>query len=38
MELGAFSVSLTVRDLRASQQFYEKLGLPPSIAMRTRDG
>lgn len=26
MELGCFSVSLTVNDLEASRQFYEKLG------------
>ena len=26
MELGAFSISLTVSDLAASQAFYEKLG------------
>ena len=26
MELGAFSISLTVKDLAASQAFYEKLG------------
>ena len=26
MELGAFSVSLAVKDLEASRQFYEKLG------------
>jgi catechol 2,3-dioxygenase-like lactoylglutathione lyase family enzyme len=26
MELGAFSVSLTVKDINASQSFYEKLG------------
>ena len=26
MELGAFSVSLTVKDLGASRQFYEKFG------------
>ncbi len=26
MELGAFSVSLTVRDLNVSREFYEKLG------------
>ncbi len=26
MELGAFSVSLTVKDLHASRAFYEKLG------------
>lgn len=26
MELGAFSVSLTVKDIKASKDFYEKLG------------
>ena len=26
MELGAFSISLTVKDIEASQTFYEKLG------------
>ena len=26
MELGAFSVSLSVKDLEASKSFYEKLG------------
>ena len=26
MELGAFSVSLSVKDLAASREFYEKLG------------
>ena len=26
MELGAFSISLTVKDIHASQAFYEKLG------------
>jgi catechol 2,3-dioxygenase-like lactoylglutathione lyase family enzyme len=26
MELGAFSVSLTVKDIQASKEFYEKLG------------
>jgi len=29
MELGAFSVSLAVRDLQASREFYEKLGFEP---------
>ena len=29
MNLGAFSVSLAVRDLAASQAFYEKLGFAP---------
>ena len=26
MQLGAFSVSLAVKDIEASRQFYEKLG------------
>src|SRR5260370_31883916 len=26
MELGAFSISLTVKDIEASRQFYEKFG------------
>ena len=26
MDLGAFSISLTVKDLQASKAFYEKLG------------
>ncbi|MGI9224704.1 MAG: VOC family protein [Woeseiaceae bacterium] len=29
MELGSFSVSLAVKDLAASQSFYEKLGFEP---------
>lgn len=29
MDLGAFSVSLAVRDLEASRSFYEKLGFSP---------
>lgn len=29
MELGAFSVSLVVKDLDASRQFYEKFGFTP---------
>jgi catechol 2,3-dioxygenase-like lactoylglutathione lyase family enzyme len=29
MDLGAFSVSLAVRDLEASRAFYEKLGFTP---------
>jgi predicted lactoylglutathione lyase len=29
MELGAFSISLAVKDLEASRQFYEKLGFQP---------
>ena len=26
MKLGAFSISLSVKDIKASQEFYEKLG------------
>lgn len=26
MKLGAFSISLSVKDLKASKEFYEKLG------------
>src|SRR5687768_7453602 len=29
MQLGAFSVSLAVKDLEASRQFYEKFGFSP---------
>src|SRR5436190_17934996 len=29
MELGAFSISLAVKDLEASRSFYEKLGFTP---------
>ena len=29
MELGTFSISLAVKDLQASQQFYEKFGFKP---------
>ncbi len=29
MELGAFSISLNVKDIAASQEFYEKLGFEP---------
>lgn len=27
MKLGAFSISLAVRDIQASKEFYEKLGV-----------
>ncbi|MBI5849582.1 MAG: VOC family protein [Planctomycetes bacterium] len=30
LELGAFSISLTVKDLAASRAFYEKLGFTPT--------
>jgi len=29
MDLGAFSVSLSVKDIKASREFYEKLGFEP---------
>lgn len=29
MQLGAFSISLTVKDIKASKAFYEKLGFTP---------
>lgn len=29
MELGALSISLSVKDLEASRQFYEKFGFEP---------
>jgi len=29
MKLGAFSISLTVKDINASKEFYEKLGFIP---------
>jgi lactoylglutathione lyase len=29
MDLGTFSISLTVKDLQASKQFYEKFGFKP---------
>jgi predicted lactoylglutathione lyase len=29
MELGVFSISLAVKDLKASREFYEKLGFKP---------
>ena len=29
MELGAFSISLAVKDIRASKEFYEKFGFRP---------
>ena len=29
MELGAFSISLAVKDIQASKDFYEKLGFQP---------
>ena len=32
MELGSFSVSLSVKDIAASQDFYSKLGFEPTLA------
>ncbi len=37
MDLGAFSISLTVADLEASKAFYEKLG-PGSFVVIDPDG
>ena len=37
MDLGAFSVSLAVRDLAASQAFYEKLGFAPFAGAATQN-
>jgi catechol 2,3-dioxygenase-like lactoylglutathione lyase family enzyme len=31
MQLGAFSISLTVKDLTASRQFYQKFGFQPTM-------
>ena len=36
MELGNFSVSLTVKDLEASRQFYEKFGFQ-SVGPQEKD-
>jgi predicted lactoylglutathione lyase len=33
MEMGAFSVSLAVRDIEASKLFYENLGFRPAESM-----
>jgi catechol 2,3-dioxygenase-like lactoylglutathione lyase family enzyme len=37
MELGAFSVSLAVKDLQASQAFYEKLGFTAFLGEPSRN-
>jgi lactoylglutathione lyase len=37
MELGAFSVSLAVKDLEASRKFYEKLGFKPFAGDPTKN-
>jgi len=31
MELGAFSISLAVRDIKVSKEFYEKVGFQFSV-------
>src|SRR5690242_493321 len=36
MELGVFSVSLAVKDIKASRQFYEKLGFKPLAGDESR--
>jgi predicted lactoylglutathione lyase len=38
MELGAFSISLAVKDLEASRAFYEKFGFLPLVAIRHGSG
>ena len=35
MSIGAFSVSLTVKDIKASKAFYEKLGFNSTSAVRS---
>ena len=35
MELGTFSISLAVKDLQASRQFYEKLGFTREGVLRS---
>jgi len=37
MNLGAFSISLAVKDIRASQAFYEKLGFKPFMGDSTQN-
>jgi hypothetical protein len=32
MELGAFSVSLTVKDIKVSHEFYQKLGFNRAVS------
>lgn len=36
MKLGAFSVSLSVKDLKRSKEFYEKLGFSSLGGLRTK--
>jgi predicted lactoylglutathione lyase len=38
MELGAFSISLTVKNLESSRTHYEKLGFTVSPGMPRRTG
>jgi lactoylglutathione lyase len=37
MELGAFSISLAVKDIKASKSFYEKLGFQPVMGDITQN-
>jgi catechol 2,3-dioxygenase-like lactoylglutathione lyase family enzyme len=37
-ELGAFSISLAVKDLQASKQFYEKFGFKPFGGNESKNG
>ena len=36
MDLGAFSVSLAVKDIEASRRFYEQLGFAPFMGDASR--
>jgi len=38
MNLGAFSMSLAVKNLAVSKAFYEKLGFEFLVAMKTKTG
>jgi predicted lactoylglutathione lyase len=38
LDLGTFSVSLAVKDLQASREFYEKLGFEVFAGMLPRTG
>ena len=37
MQLGAFSISLAVKDIEASRQFYQKLGFEPFAGEQSRN-
>ena len=37
MDLGAFSISLSVKDIEASNQFYQKLGFAPVMGDQSKN-